>query len=74
MATFLAKIRVERPRKNEKKKKKIFYTSSYLTRNKKFQKNSKIIPKIKKHHYSFFSNQNRLGMAEKERKEKKSFR
>ena len=48
--------------------------SSYLTLNKKFQKNSKIIPKIKKHHYSFFSNQNRLGMAEKERKEKKSFR
>ena len=74
MATFLAKIRVERPRKKEKKKKKIFYMSSYLTRNKKFQKNSKIIPKIKKHHYSFFSNQNRLGMAEKERKEKKSFR
>ena len=74
MATFLSKIRVERPRKNEKKKKKIFYMSSYLTRNKKFQKNSKIIPKIKKLHYSFFSNQNRLGMAEKERKEKKSFR
>ena len=74
MATFLSKIRVERPRKNEKKKKKIFYMSSYLTRNKKFQKTSKIIPKIKKHHYSFFSNQNRLGMAEKERKEKKSFR
>ena len=40
MATFLAEIRVERPRKNEnkKKKKKIFYMSSYLTRNKKFQK------------------------------------
>ena len=74
MATFLSKIRVERPRKNEKKKIYIFYMSSYLTRNKKFQKNSKIIPKIKKHHYSFFSNQNRLGMAEKERKEKKSFR
>ena len=43
---------------------------SYTTHNRKFQKNSK---KIRKHHRSFFSSQNRMGMAEKERK-KKSFR
>ena len=48
--------------------------SFYLTRNKKFQKKRKKIQKIKKHHYDFFSNQNRWGKAEKERKEKKSFR
>ena len=45
---------------------------SYPTRNKKFQKNSKKIQKIRKHHHSFFSSQNRMGKAEKERK-KKSF-
>ena len=47
--------------------------SSYLTRNRKFQKNSKKIQKIKKHHYGFSSGQNKLGKAMKERK-KKSFR
>ena len=46
---------------------------SYPTRNKKFQKNRKKIQKIRKHHHSFFPSQNRLGNAEKERKEKKSF-
>ena len=46
---------------------------SYTTHNRKFQKNSKKIQKIRKHHRSFFSSQNRMGMAEKERK-KKSFR
>ena len=46
--------------------------SFYPTRNREFQKNSKKIKKIKKHNYGFFSGQNRLGMAEKERK-KKSF-
>ena len=45
--------------------------SSYLTRNGEFQKNSKKIQQIKKHHYSFFSRQNRLGIALKERKKKK---
>ena len=37
-------------------------------RNKKFQKNSKKIQKIKKHRYGFFSSQKRLGMADKEKK------
>ena len=46
--------------------------SSYPTRNRKFKKNSK---KIKNQHFGNFSSQNKLGMAEKERKKKKkSFR
>ena len=46
--------------------------SSYPTRNKKFQKNRKKIQKIKKKkHYDFFSSQDRLGKAEKDRKLKK---
>ena len=44
MASFLAKISGERQRKIEKKK-KIVSMSSYLNRNKKFQKNSKKIQK-----------------------------
>ena len=44
-----------------------------ITQNRKFQKNSKKIQKIRKHHQSFFSNLNRLWKAEKERKLKKSF-
>ena len=51
--------------------------SSYQTRNRKFQKNSKKIQKFKKHHYGFSSSQNKLGKDEKERKflkkKKKSF-
>ena len=45
---------------------------SYPTRKRKFLKNSKIIQKIRKHHHSFFSRQNRMGHAEKERKKKKN--
>ena len=41
---------------------------SYPTRNRKFQKNSKKIQKIRKHHHGIFSNQIRLGKAEKKRK------
>ena len=67
MASFKTKISWERPRKR-KKKKKIVPMSSYPTRNRKFQKNSKKIQKFKKHHYGFSSGQNKLRMAEKERK------
>ena len=63
MTSFQAKISWERPRK-----KKIIPMSSYPTYNRKFQKNSKKIQKIKKHHYSFSSSQNKLVKAEKERK------
>ena len=48
--------------------------SSFPTRNRKFQKNSKQIQKIRKYHHSFFSSENTLGKATKEKKYKKSFR
>ena len=67
IVSFQAKIGQERLRKNEKKK-NIVLMYSYPTRNKKFQKNSKKIQKIRKHHHSIFSNQIRLGKAVKERK------
>ena len=41
---------------------------SYPTRNRKFQKNSKKIQKMKIYHYGFISSQNRLGTDEKARK------
>ena len=43
-------------------------------RNRKFQKNSKKIQKIKKYHYGVISSQNRSEKANEERKEKLSFR
>ena len=42
--------------------------SSYPTRNRKFQKNSEKIQKIKNQHFGNFSSQNKLGKAEKENK------
>ena len=68
MASFRAKICWGRLRKRENKKKKIVAMSSYPTRNSKFPKNSKKIQKIKNQHFGNFSSQNKLGMAEKERK------
>ena len=68
MASFQAKMSWEMLRKRENKKKKIVPTSSYSTRKRKFQKTSKKIQKIRKHYYGFFSSQNMLGKAEKERK------
>ena len=49
MASFQAKICWGRPRKREKKnkKKKIIPMSSYPTRNRKFQKNTKKLKKLK---------------------------
>ena len=41
---------------------------SYTTSNRKFQKNSKKIQKVKKYHYGLISSQNRLEKNEKERK------
>ena len=46
--------------------------SSYPTRNRKLKKNSKIIKKIKNQYFDNFSSQNKLGMAEKERKKKRN--
>ena len=58
----------------ERKKKFILSFRPYPTRNRKFQKNSKKIQKIKKYYYGVFSSQNRMGKAEKEIKQKLSFR
>ena len=43
---------------------------SHPTRNRKFQKNSEKIQKIRKHHHSFISIQKKLGKVEKEREKK----
>ena len=72
MASFKAKTRQDRLRMSRKKK-KIILIHSNRTRNREFQKNSKKIEKNKKHHYGFFSSQNGLGVAEKERKKNYSF-
>ena len=66
MASFQAKIDWERLGKRENKK--IVPMSFYPTRNREFHKNNKKIQKTKKHHCGFFSNQNRLGKAKKEKK------
>ena len=58
------------------KEKKIKSTVSfrpYPTRNRKFQKNSKKIQKIKKFLYGFISSQNRMEKAENERKQNYRF-
>ena len=68
MASFQPKIGLKRPRKRENKIKKIFPTSSYSTRNRKFQKKSKKIQKNKKPYSDFFSNKNKLEKADKGRK------
>ena len=66
MTSVQAKKGWERPRKGEKKI--IDPDSFYPTCNRELQKNSKKIQKANKHHYGFFSSQNRLENAEKERK------
>ena len=74
MALFQAKIGWKRQRKRENKNCRFVSFRSNLTRNRKFQKNSKEIQKTKKYNYGFISSQNRLGKAEEERKQKLSFR
>ena len=68
MASFQVKMRWKMLRRL--KINKVVPMSTYPTRNRKFKKNRKKIQKIKKHHCGFFSSQNMLGKAEKERKEK----
>ena len=69
MDYFQAKIGWEWSKKRENKK--IVPMSSSPTRDREFQKNSIKIQKIKKHHYDFFSSENKLGNAEKEWKKKR---
>ena len=66
MASFQAKIGWKRPRKRENKT--IASFRPYPNRNRKLQKNSKKIKKIKKHLYGFISSQYRLEKTEKEKK------
>ena len=71
MDSFKAIIGCKRMRNGENKN----YPSvrSCPTRNRKFQKNSKTIQKIKKYHYGFISSHNSLENDEKQRKQKLSF-
>ena len=68
MASFKAKIHRGRRRKRENKNRCSVPFRSYTTRNRKFQKNSKKIQKIKKYNYGFVSSQNWMEKTEKERK------
>ena len=68
IAPFKAKVGCKTQRKRENKNCHSVLFRSYPTRNKKFQRNSKKVQKVKKHHYHFFSSPNKLGNAEKERK------
>ena len=60
MASFLAKIGLKRPRKREKII-IIVPFRSHPTLNRKFQRNSKKIKKVKKYHYDFISSQKQVG-------------
>ena len=71
MASFEAKTWRDRLRIREKKIIVLIHLNP--TRNREFLKKSKKIQKIKKHHYCFFSGQNRAGVAVKEREKKFSF-
>ena len=68
MALFQDKISWIRQIKGENKNCRSVPFRSYTTRNRKFQKNTNKIEKIKKYHYVLISNQNRSEKAEKERK------
>ena len=67
MASFQANIGWIRQIKRENENYRSVPFHSYTTRNRKFQKNSNKIQKIQKLHYRFFSIQNTLEKAEKER-------
>ena len=60
MASFQDKIGWKTQRKRENKNCRYVLFRSYPMRNRKFQKNSKKIQKIKKYHYGFIFSQNRL--------------
>ena len=68
MASFQAQIGWKRQRKRENTNCHSVPLRSYPSRNRKFQKNSNKIEKIKIYHYGIISSQNRLENAEKEKK------
>ena len=65
MASFEAKAGWETPRK---RKKNLWSVSTHPVIENSKKLANKLKKKLKKHHYGFFSSQNRLGKAEKERK------
>ena len=72
MATFQAKID---GKGCEREKIKIIVPFRFYTmRNRKFQKNSKKIQNIKKHHCGYISSHNWMEKSDKQRKYKLSFR
>ena len=68
MAPLQAKIGWKTQRNRENSNLHSVPFRSYLTRNRKFQKNSKKIKKIKEYHYGFLSCQTRFVKAVKEGK------
>ena len=68
MAPFQAKIGWKTQRMRETKNFHSIPFPFYLSRNRKFQKNSKKIEKTKQYHYGFISSQTWLENAEKEKK------
>ena len=68
MDSFQAEVGQKRMRKRENKNYRSVPFRFCQMRNRKFQKNSKKIQKIKKYHYGFISRQNKLENDEKERK------
>ena len=68
MDSYQAKIGWKRMRKSKNKNYRSVPFRSNPTRNRKFEKNSKKIQKIKKFNYGFNSVQNRLEEGEKNRK------
>ena len=65
MASFQANIGWKRMRKNENKNYRSVPFSSYPTRHRNFQKNSKKIQKIKKYNYGFISEIGRASCRER---------
>ena len=67
MASFGAKVGWKRSRKRENKNYRSVPFRSNSMRNRKIQKNSKNIQKIKKYHYGIISSQNWLEKAQREK-------
>ena len=68
MASFQAKVGRKRMRKGENKNYSSVSFLSYLTRNRKFQKNSKKFKKLKKYHYGLISSQKQIGKGREREK------
>ena len=72
MPSFQAKIGLKMPRKRENDNYRSVRFRFYPTRNRKFQKNSKKIQKIKKYHYGFLSS--KIGLKRPRKRENNNYR